>query len=144
MADKKQTLEAALLARRDDPRALRGAITIVKGKPRIVFGVVGDHGRFSVDVKGNKMTLCDDPCVEATEPAEDEAVDTQEPETGSEEAEAAPEDDGGDPDASDAPETAVDAEADAEVVVDEPEGEDAPLTAAEKKAKRKAERQRNR
>lgn len=57
----KQTLEAALLARRDDPRGLRGAISIVKGKPRIVFGVVGEHRRFSVDVKGDEIVLVDDP-----------------------------------------------------------------------------------
>lgn len=69
----KQTLEAALLARRDDPRALRGAITFVRGKPRIVFGVVGDHRRFSVDVVGDKITVADDPR-EAAEVAE---VETQ-------------------------------------------------------------------
>lgn len=58
---KKTTLEAALLARRDDPRALRGAITFLGGKPSIVFGVVGDHRRFSIAIEGNKMTLTDDP-----------------------------------------------------------------------------------
>ncbi len=140
----KQTLEAALLARRSDPRALRGAITIVKGKPRIVFGVVGEHGRFSVDVKGNKMTLCDDPCAEAPELAEDDAADEQEPETGSEEADAASDEAGDDPEGGGEPEAAAEAEVEASVDAEAPEGEDRPLTAAEKKAKRKAARQQNR
>jgi hypothetical protein len=48
----KQTLEAALRARGNDPRALRGAILLTQGKPRIVFGVVGEHRRFSVEVHG--------------------------------------------------------------------------------------------
>lgn len=56
-----ETLQAALLARSNDPRALRGAITIVSGMPRIVFGVVGDHRRFSVDIDGNELKLVDDP-----------------------------------------------------------------------------------
>jgi hypothetical protein len=75
----KITLEAALLARRDDPRALRGAITIVKGKPRIVFGVVGDHPRFSLDVNGNKIKVFDDPRgtdTDADEPAPDAVSET--------------------------------------------------------------------
>lgn len=74
-----QTLESALLARRDDPRALRGAITFVCGKPRIVFGVVGDHRRFSVDVVGDKITVADDPRG-AAERAEQEAQSAPEAE----------------------------------------------------------------
>ena len=87
----KQTLEAALLARRDDPRALRGAITVVHGKPRIVFGVVGDHRRFSLDVVGDEISLADDPRAEGEfeeEPNDDpEDAKSEEP---SEEAGDAP------------------------------------------------------
>lgn len=61
MADKNQTFESVLAARRNDPRALRGAIILVNGKPRLVFGVVGNHKRFSIEVNGNDFTVCDDP-----------------------------------------------------------------------------------
>jgi hypothetical protein len=74
---KTETLEKALMGRRADPRALRGAITFAGGKPQLTFGVVGDHRRFSVTVNGNKLELNDDPRVD---PA-DEAAETQ-PETG--------------------------------------------------------------
>ena len=73
----KETLEAALRARYDDSRALRGAIAIVKGKPRIVFGVVGDHRRFSAEVVGNKITLIDDPCANS-DPETDKAPEESE------------------------------------------------------------------
>lgn len=74
----KQTLEAALLARREDPRALRGAISIVKGKPRIVFGVVGDHRRFSVDVDGDDIALVDDPRGDEAEEAAEQVEEAPE------------------------------------------------------------------
>jgi len=57
----KPTLEDFLLDRREDPRALRGAITFAGGKPQIVFGVVGDHKRFSLSVNGDVIELVDDP-----------------------------------------------------------------------------------
>ena len=56
-----KTLETILKARRNDPRALRGAITFNSGKPCLTFGVVGDHNRFSVEVSGNKLKVVDDP-----------------------------------------------------------------------------------
>ena len=76
MADK-QTLEAALLARRNDPRALRGAITIVKGAPRLVFGVVGEHKRFSVDISGDEVKLVDDPRREVEAEAPESAPEAE-------------------------------------------------------------------
>lgn len=77
---KTETLEKALMGRRADPRALRGAITFAGGKPQLTFGVVGDHRRFSVTVNGNKLELNDDPRVDPAEIATD-AAETP-PETG--------------------------------------------------------------
>ena len=57
----KQTLQGALEARRDDPRAIRGAVQFVGGKPRITLGVVGNHKRISIEVDGDKLKLVDDP-----------------------------------------------------------------------------------
>ena len=90
----KQTLQNALSARRNDPRALRGAISMVGGKPRIVFGVVGDHRRFSVDIDGNDLKLVDDPRAdeaEATEEAPEPAAETEAPAEPDEQPEAAAE-----------------------------------------------------
>lgn len=75
----KQTLQDALSARRDDPRALRGAISMVGGKPRIVFGVVGQHGRFSVDVDGDDLKLVDDPRADEVEAPAESAEEAQGP-----------------------------------------------------------------
>jgi hypothetical protein len=71
----KQTLEAALRARGNDPRALRGAILLTQGKPRIVFGVVGEHRRFSVEVHGDELKLVDDPRADDAEEAAEQAED---------------------------------------------------------------------
>lgn len=75
----KQTLEEILLARREDPRAMRGALTIVKGVPHITFGVVGEHRRFSLAVKGDDFDLVADPRPEPEdEPeAEGEGLDDE-------------------------------------------------------------------
>jgi len=98
----KQTLQNALSARRDDPRALRGAISMVGDKPRIVFGVVGDHRRFSVDIDGDDLKLVDDPRAdEAETPAEtaeeapEPAAEAETPAEPDEQPEAAPEQAGG-------------------------------------------------
>ena len=61
---KKTTLEEELRSRCDDPRAMRGALAIVGNKPCIIFGVIADHRRFSVEVTGNKLDLLDDPRVD--------------------------------------------------------------------------------
>ena len=75
----KQTLQDALSARRNDPRALRGAISMVGGKPRIVFGVVGDHRRFSVDIDGDDLKLVDDPRADEAEAPAEPAEEAPEP-----------------------------------------------------------------
>lgn len=75
----KETLESVLKARRDDPRALRGAISMVGGKPRIVFGVVGDHRRFSVDIDGDDLKLVDDPRADEAEAVAEPAEEAPEP-----------------------------------------------------------------
>lgn len=62
----KQTLQDALEARRDDPRAIRGAVQFVGGKPRITLGVVGNHKRISIEVDGDKLKLVDDPNADAS------------------------------------------------------------------------------
>lgn len=92
----KQTLEAALRARGNDPRALRGAILLTQGKPRIVFGVVGDHRRFSVEVHGDELKLVDDPRAGNAEEATEQAEDGPDPDPASTPAEEpATEPDGG-------------------------------------------------
>jgi hypothetical protein len=64
---KKPTLQEALEARRSDPRAIRGAVQFVGGKPRITLGVVGEHKRISIEVDGDKLKLVDDPNAAAPE-----------------------------------------------------------------------------
>lgn len=70
----KQTLEEALLSRRADPRALRGALTFAGGKPQITFGVVGTIPRFSLVVSGDKITIQNDPRQEAEADEEDAEI----------------------------------------------------------------------
>ena len=125
---KRETLEAALLARRADPRALRGALTFVKGKPRLTFGVVGEHKRLSIEVHGNDLVVVDDP-------RSDVAGEVDE----------APAGDGSEGQGSDAAETGGNqGEVTIEGGADAPGnvlGNGKPETAAEKKARRKAERE---
>ena len=67
---KKSTLQDALESRRSDPRAVRGAVQFVGGKPRITLGVVGEHKRISIEVDGDKLKLVDDPNAKAEKDAD--------------------------------------------------------------------------
>lgn len=74
----KPTLADVLAARQSDPRALRGAITVVGGKTRLVFPAVGEFGRFSVVVSGSTLKTEDDPrdALAADAPASDGETET--------------------------------------------------------------------
>jgi hypothetical protein len=71
----KDTIQDLIMARQDDPRALRGAIVIVHGKPRLTFGAVGNHRRVSVEINGNSVKLADDPRKGPDLPPDDQAAD---------------------------------------------------------------------
>ena len=46
------SLEAALLARAADPRAMRAGLVVHAGRPAIVFHAVGDHPRVEIPIRG--------------------------------------------------------------------------------------------
>ena len=59
--DKNTTLAEALAARRADPRAMTGALSIVGGVARITFGAVGRIPRTVIEVDGDEMSIATDP-----------------------------------------------------------------------------------
>lgn len=62
MSDTKSTtLAEALAARRADPRAMTGALSIVGGVARITFGAVGRIPRAVIEVDGDDMNVSVDP-----------------------------------------------------------------------------------
>jgi 6-phosphogluconolactonase/glucosamine-6-phosphate isomerase/deaminase len=70
-----KTLQAALKARQDDPRALRATLSLTGGRTHIILPAVGRHARTVIAVSGDTITLVDDRPVQTESAAQDKVQD---------------------------------------------------------------------
>jgi hypothetical protein len=70
-----KTLQAALKARQDDPRALRATLSLTGGRTHIILPAVGRHARTVIAVSGDEITCVDDRPVQTESAAQDKVQD---------------------------------------------------------------------